>query len=108
MKKPSPTPPSTAVRATPASSKVIGPPTSICAVWPSFSNCQRYRAQSYAGRPAIGAWWREAKTKPLGMTQEGDVTKVRPRLTGQFPGSPALLTFSFRLEGQQIVALAIT
>ncbi|CAN7533660.1 hypothetical protein LJR219_003770 [Phenylobacterium sp. LjRoot219] len=42
------------------------------------------------------------------MTQEGDVTKVRPRLTGQFPGSPALLTFSFRLEGQQIVALAIT
>ena len=51
--------------------------------------------QSYAGRQAIGAWWREAKAKyqhviePLEMDEMDDVTKVRAKVTGQFPGSPA-------------------
>jgi hypothetical protein len=35
------------------------------------------------------------------------MTKVRARVTGQFPGSPAMLTFVFRLEGEQITRLEI-
>lgn len=69
--------------------------------------------RSYAGHRAIGAWWREVKAKyqhviePLEMREENDVTKVRARVTGQFPGSPATLTFAFRLEGDQITGLEI-
>jgi len=70
--------------------------------------------QSYAGRQAIDAWWREAKAKyqhviePLGdMAEMDDVTKVRTRVTGQFPGSPVTRTFAFRLKGDQVVCLDI-
>ena len=70
--------------------------------------------QSYAGRQAIDAWWREVKTKyqhvlePLGEVAEmDDVTKVRTKVTGQFPGSPVTRTFAFRLKGDQIVGLDI-
>lgn len=34
-----------------------------------------------------------------------DVTKVRARVAGQFQGSPATLTFAFRLKGDQITGL---
>ena len=70
--------------------------------------------QSYAGRQAIDAWWREAKAKyrhviePLdGITVMDDVTRVRTKVTGQFPGSPITRTFAFRLKGDQILSLDI-
>lgn len=69
--------------------------------------------RSYAGRQAIGAWWRETKAKyqhaiePLEMREMDDVTKVRARVAGQFQGSPATLTFAFRLKGDQITGLEI-
>lgn len=69
--------------------------------------------RSYAGRQAIGAWWREAKAKyqhviePLEMREVDDVTEVRARVTGQFQGSPATFTFAFRLEGDQVMGLEI-
>lgn len=68
---------------------------------------------SYTGRPAIGAWWREAKAKyqhviePLDVATKGDVVRVRTSVTGQFPGSPAALTFAFRLQDDQIANLEI-
>lgn len=68
---------------------------------------------THAGHQAIGAWWRETKDKyqtvlqPLEMEEEGDVTKVRARVTGQFPGSPTLLSFLFRLDGNRITRLEI-
>jgi hypothetical protein len=68
---------------------------------------------SYAGREAIDAWWRAAKAKyqhviePLEMREEHDVTEVRAKVTGQFPGSPVTLTFAFRLKGGQITGLEI-
>lgn len=69
--------------------------------------------RSYAGRQAIGSWWREAKTKyqhviePFRARGEGDLAEVRARVTGQFPGSPTTMTFAFRLEGGQIAGLEI-
>ncbi|ACJ00316.1 nuclear transport factor 2 family protein [Rhodospirillum centenum] len=71
-------------------------------------------ARSHVGRDAIGAWWSAAKatyqytTELLGMTERGDVTEIRARVTGRFPGSPASLTFAFRLEGDRITGLEIT
>ena len=45
--------------------------------------------------------------EPLETAEQGDVTTVRARVTGQFPGSPAMLTFAFRLKGDQITRLEI-
>ena len=68
---------------------------------------------SYVGHQAIGAWWRETKEKyrtvmePLEMSEEDDVTRVIAKVTGHFPGSPAMINFAFRLNGDQIVNLEI-
>ena len=69
--------------------------------------------QSFAGREAIGAWWRESKTKyqttiePRDVSEQDGITKVRALVSGKFEGSPATLTFAFRLEGDQITGLEI-
>ena len=68
---------------------------------------------TYAGRQAIAAWWRETKDKyqavlePLDVDDEDDVTTVRARVTGIFPGSPATIGFLFRLDGERISRLDI-
>ena len=70
-------------------------------------------SRSYAGHQAIEAWWRDVKAKyhhiiePLEMAERDDVTKVRAKVTGDFPGSPATLTFAFRLKSDQITRLEI-
>jgi hypothetical protein len=69
--------------------------------------------RSYAGLQAIGAWWRETKDKyqtvlePLEVGDENDVTAVRARVTGQFPGSPVMMSFMFQLAGNRISRLDI-
>ena len=69
--------------------------------------------QTHAGHQAINAWWRGVKTRyrhviePLEVTRNGDFAKVRARVIGQFPGSPVMLTFAFRLEGDKIAHLEI-
>ncbi|MBX3505489.1 MAG: nuclear transport factor 2 family protein [Parvibaculum sp.] len=69
--------------------------------------------ETHRGRAAIEAWWRAAKVKyrhmaePLELREEEGGPKVRARVTGDFPGSPVLLTFSFRLAGGKIGALEI-
>jgi ketosteroid isomerase-like protein len=68
---------------------------------------------SYAGRQAIDAWWRDVKTKyehvlePLEVVERQDVAKVRARVSGRFPGSPVTLTFAFRVKGDHITRLDI-
>ena len=70
--------------------------------------------QSYAGPQAIDAWWRAAKAKyqhviePLEISEKDNGAEVRARVTGQFPGSPATLTFAFRLKNGQITGLEIS
>ncbi len=69
--------------------------------------------RTHAGHEAIGAWWRAAKAQyrhaaePCGIREEQDRTLVHAKVTGQFPGSPALLTFTFRLVEGRIAGLRI-
>ncbi|MBP7339620.1 nuclear transport factor 2 family protein [Niveispirillum sp.] len=68
---------------------------------------------AYAGTQAIIAWWHETKEKyrtvlePLEMNEEDGAITVRAMATGQFPGSPAMLAFLFRLESGRISHLEI-
>ncbi len=69
--------------------------------------------RTHAGLAAIETWWRAAKAQsrhtaePCEIREEPDRTIVRARVTGAFPGSPVLLTFAFRLAGDQIAELRI-
>ncbi|WP_108659905.1 nuclear transport factor 2 family protein [Acuticoccus kandeliae] len=71
---------------------------------------------TYRGREAIDAWWRKAKAEnqhvaePITIDDKGEVTEVRAKVSGIFPGSPAELTFAFRLSDREdaIVGLRIT
>jgi hypothetical protein len=73
----------------------------------------RDEGKTHVGHDAIAAWWRAAKAQyghtaePLEATEDGRRTRVRARVTGDFPGSPADLTFAFRVEGGLITALEI-
>jgi ketosteroid isomerase-like protein len=70
-------------------------------------------SRTYEGREAIGAWWSETKAQyeavlnPLEATRADDAIVVRTRVSGNFPGSPATLTFAFRVAGDRIKALEI-
>ncbi|GAB5378328.1 MAG: nuclear transport factor 2 family protein [Acuticoccus sp.] len=69
--------------------------------------------KTYRGSDAIGKWWRAAKAKtehtaePFAIEQKGDVTEVQAKVAGNFPGSPANLTFAFRLADDAITRLRI-
>ncbi|WP_428685420.1 nuclear transport factor 2 family protein [Reyranella sp.] len=69
--------------------------------------------RTHAGHAAIAAWWRAAKeqyrhtAEPCEVREEEGLTLVRARVTGRFPGSPAMLTFAFRLADARIAALRI-
>ncbi|MEP0708732.1 MAG: nuclear transport factor 2 family protein [Parvibaculum sp.] len=73
----------------------------------------RDEGKTYAGKEAIEAWWRAAKAKyqsvvePLGLDEQNEAIKVRARVSGNFPGSPATLTFAFKLAGDRIEELEI-
>lgn len=67
----------------------------------------------HAGHAAIGAWWAEAKQKtphvtaPLEATMASDITCVRARVSGDFPGSPVTLHFTFTVRDGLIQHLEI-
>ncbi|KPF71393.1 ketosteroid isomerase [Bosea sp. AAP35] len=69
--------------------------------------------QRHAGPEAIRDWWSEAKRKtphvnaPIEATTTGDVTQVRTRVSGDFPGSPVTLLFTFTLRNDVIMRLEI-
>jgi hypothetical protein len=68
---------------------------------------------TYRGLAAIQEWKVEAKRKyghtvvPLDVTQRDGKTILKAELTGNFPGSPVTLDFSFVLERGKIVSLDI-
>lgn len=74
----------------------------------------RDEGNSYRGLPQIDAWWHAAKRKyehhavPFEIRDVDGLVQVRAIVTGQFPGSPATLTYRFDLDGDRIVALEIT
>lgn len=70
-------------------------------------------AQTHRGADEIGDWWSASKTKyrhqaePLDLADNTGKSVVRARVTGDFPGSPAVLTFRFGLTGDRISDLEI-
>lgn len=68
---------------------------------------------THHGPEAIRAWWQAAEekyratTEPLDLAETEGKTVVRARVTGNFPGSPAVLTFTFGLAGDRITDLRI-
>ncbi len=69
--------------------------------------------RTHRGPEEILAWWQAAKAQyrhkaePLDLTQAAGKTVVRARVSGDFPGSPATLTFTFGLAGDRITDLEI-
>ena len=71
-------------------------------------------ARRHVGRAAIAAWKADASARyryrcvPLRLESAGDRHVVTGRLTGNFPGSPIDLRYSFVLYGAAIARLEIT
>ena len=69
--------------------------------------------QDHHGRDGIRQWKQGVDTKyryvlePLGAPVNADVVRVRPRLTGDFPGSPVEIDHIFRLANDKITSLEI-
>jgi len=70
--------------------------------------------QTHSGSAAIKAWKIEASSKysytsePFAVVEEDGGYLVTSRVTGNFPGSPLDLRFTFRLEREKIAYLEIT
>lgn len=73
----------------------------------------RDEGADHEGRAAIRAWWLAAKAKyrhvaePIETVEANGSAKIRARVTGDFPGSPAMLTFVFTLADDRISRLEI-
>ena len=69
--------------------------------------------RAYAGLAAIKEWKAETKKKynhtvaPLDVAHRDGKTILKAKLTGNFPGSPVTLEFSFALKAGKIVSLEI-
>ena len=69
--------------------------------------------RTHAGHYAIGTWWEQSKARyrhtaePLEVQDDDGVSRVRAKVVGEFPGSPALLTFAFSLADSKIKNLEI-
>jgi hypothetical protein len=69
--------------------------------------------RTYEGLTAIKEWKAETKKKyghtihPLEITYRDGKTVLKAVLTGNFPGSPGTVEFSFVLENGKIVSLDI-
>lgn len=73
----------------------------------------RDEGQTHRGPQAIRDWWLAAKARyrhraePIEVTDRAGKTVVRATVTGDFPGSPAMLSFTFDLAGDLITDLEI-
>lgn len=73
----------------------------------------RDEGQNHRGPQEIRNWWLAAKAKyrhhaePIDVAEEEGRTLVKARVNGDFPGSPAVLTFAFSLAAGRITALEI-
>ena len=73
----------------------------------------RDEGHTYEGLPAIREWKADTKKKynhtvaPLEVAHRDGKTVLRAKLTGDFPGSPVALEFSFVLKDGKIASLEI-
>jgi ketosteroid isomerase-like protein len=69
--------------------------------------------RDYRGLDAIRSWKQETQTKykyvmkPLDASGSQNTVKLRARLTGDFPGSPVDLDYTFTLANDKITSLEI-
>ena len=69
--------------------------------------------RDYRGLDAIKSWKRETEAKyryvvePLDVSVDGNIVRLRARLTGDFPGSPVELDYTFTLANDRIISLEI-
>jgi ketosteroid isomerase-like protein len=69
----------------------------------------RDEGRTYAGRDAIREWKRDTiarygvSVRPLSSTAGGSVLTVVARVEGNFPGSPADLTYAFTLGADGLI-----
>jgi hypothetical protein len=69
--------------------------------------------KTLVGHAAIAEWWRAAKAHYQATSQPREISgsaeryTVRAEVTGQFPGSPATLSFIFTLKNNEIATLEI-
>ncbi|MBD0416901.1 nuclear transport factor 2 family protein [Oryzicola mucosus] len=67
----------------------------------------------HQGGVAIREWWLAAKNathysiEPVESALDGHKVLVRARVSGQFPGSPVMLTHAFTIKDDRIVRLEI-
>jgi ketosteroid isomerase-like protein len=67
----------------------------------------------HQGGAAIRDWWVEAKRKtqyvaePLDATVNGNRSFVRAKVSGQFPGSPVTLSYTFAITTDKIAKVEI-
>ena len=73
----------------------------------------RDEGRKIEGLEAIKAWKKASKAKyqysvePLGASQDAATVTMPVRLTGNFPGSPIEVTYTFVLAGDRIASLEI-
>ena len=73
----------------------------------------RDEGHTYEGLAAIREWKADTKRRynhtvaPLDVAHRGGKTVLKARLTGNFPGSPVTLEFSFVLADGKIASLEI-
>jgi ketosteroid isomerase-like protein len=73
----------------------------------------RDEGHTYEGLAAIKAWKAETKKRynhivePLEVAQRDGKTVLKAKLSGNFPGSPVTLAFSFVFEDGKITSLEI-
>jgi len=69
---------------------------------------------SYSGRGEIEQWIRGAtekynmQTTPIDFNQTGSKGKLTVKVSGTFPGSPAVMNYHLELDGSSISSLKIT
>lgn len=69
--------------------------------------------ETHRGPEAIRGWWLAAwakyrhRAEPLDLSETPGGAVVRARVSGAFPGSPAVLRFTFGLAGDRIATLRI-
>lgn len=67
----------------------------------------------HVGQTAIAAWWRASKAQyrhtadPRQITESDGRITVLAEVSGDFPGSPAMLNFTFTLKEDAIATLEI-
>lgn len=69
----------------------------------------RDEGETHVGRAAIRDWKREtiakyaATARPIDSARDGETLAVVAEVSGNFPGSPANLTYRFGLDGSGLI-----